>query len=165
MVNGAKTQKNKIFLNSDSMFQTKLGNVRVKLLVAQPSPILWDPMDCSPPGSSVHGISQARKQEWIATPFSRGSSWSEEPTQVFCIAGRFFTVWATRLIIWGSKRNILGIYNLLMKTKVTYTDTRVQSRPYHSFTILFLNTYALSPCCMPGTLLRTGVTLWIYVLV
>ena len=36
---------------------------------------LWDPMDCSPPGSSVHGILQSRIQEWVAIPFSKGSSW------------------------------------------------------------------------------------------
>ena len=35
---------------------------------------LYDPMDCSPPGSSVHGILQARILEWVAIPFSRGSS-------------------------------------------------------------------------------------------
>ena len=55
-----------------------------------------DAMDCSSPGSSVHGILQARIQEWIAIPFSRGSSWPKNWTQVSCIAGRFFTVWATR---------------------------------------------------------------------
>ena len=36
---------------------------------------LWDPMECNPPGSSVHGILQARILEWVAMPFSRGSSW------------------------------------------------------------------------------------------
>ena len=48
--------------------------VKVKQLVAQSCPILCDPMDCSLPGSSVHGILQARLLEWIAMPFSRGSS-------------------------------------------------------------------------------------------
>ena len=42
--------------------------------VPQSCPILWDPMDCSLPGSSVHGIFQARVLEWVAIPFSRGSS-------------------------------------------------------------------------------------------
>ena len=42
--------------------------------LAQPCPTLCKPMDCSPPGSSVHGDFQARVQEWVATPFSRGSS-------------------------------------------------------------------------------------------
>ena len=53
-------------------------------------------MDCSPPGSSVHGIIQARILEWVAIPFSRGSSWPRDQTWVSCIAGRFFTIWATR---------------------------------------------------------------------
>ena len=51
-------------------------------------------MDCSLPGSSVHGILQARILEWVAIPFSTGSSWPRDWTWVSCIAGRFFTVWA-----------------------------------------------------------------------
>ena len=53
-------------------------------------------MDCSPPGSSVLGILQVRILEWVAIPFSRGSSPPRDQTQVSCIAGRFFTVWASR---------------------------------------------------------------------
>ena len=71
-----------------------LGEWVVK--VAQLSPTLCDPMDCSPPGSSVHGILQARVLEWVAMPFSRGSSQLRDRTQVSCIAGDFFTVWAAR---------------------------------------------------------------------
>ena len=47
---------------------------------------------CGPPGSSVHGIIQARILEWAAIPFSRRSSWPRDRTQVSCIAGRFFTI-------------------------------------------------------------------------
>ena len=57
---------------------------------------LCDPMDCSLPGSSVHGILQARILEWVAISFSRGSSQPRDQTRISCIAGRFFTVWATR---------------------------------------------------------------------
>ena len=46
----------------------------IQLLVAQSCPTLCEPMDCSPPGSSVHGIVQARILEWVAVSFSRGSS-------------------------------------------------------------------------------------------
>ena len=53
-------------------------------------------MDRSPPGSSLHGILQARILEWISIPFYRGSSWSWDRTWVSCITGRFFTIWATR---------------------------------------------------------------------
>ena len=55
-----------------------------------------DSMDCSPPGSSVHGISQASILEWVTISFSRGSSQPRDQTRVSCIAGRFFTNWATR---------------------------------------------------------------------
>ena len=51
--------------------------------------------DCSPPGSSVHGISQARILGWVAIAFSRGSSQPRDQTQVSCTAGRFSTLWAT----------------------------------------------------------------------
>ena len=53
-------------------------------------------MDCSPPGSSVHGILQARILEWVAMPFSRGPSWPRDWTWVSSIAGRFFTNWTTK---------------------------------------------------------------------
>ena len=46
-------------------------------------------MDHNPPGSSVHGILQARKLEWVAMPFSRGSSWPRDKNPVAPIAGRF----------------------------------------------------------------------------
>ena len=64
--------------------------------VTQSCPSLWDLMDCSLPGSSVHGIFQARILEWIAISFSRGSSQPRDRTQVSRIVGRRFTVWATR---------------------------------------------------------------------
>ena len=51
---------------------------------------------CSPSGSSVHGILQARILEWVAVPLSRGSFWPRDWTLVSCIAGRFFTSWASR---------------------------------------------------------------------
>ena len=63
--------------------------------VAQSCPILCDPMDCSLPGSSLHGILQARILEWVAISFSRGSSQLRYQTQVSCIAGRRFNLWAT----------------------------------------------------------------------
>jgi len=46
----------------------------------------------APPGSSVHGILQAQKLEWVAIPFSRGSSRPRDRTQVSCTASRFFTI-------------------------------------------------------------------------
>ena len=64
--------------------------VKVKVLMAQLCPILWDPVDCSLPGFSIHGILWARELEWLAIPFSRGSSQLRDQTCIFCIAGRFF---------------------------------------------------------------------------
>ena len=65
--------------------------MKVKVSVAQSYLTLCDPMDCSLPGSFVHGISQARILEWVAMPFSRGSSPPRDQTQVSHISGRFFT--------------------------------------------------------------------------
>ena len=64
----------------------------VAVLVAQSCLTLCDPVDGSPPGSSVRRILQARTLEWIATPFSRGPSLPRDRTRVSCMAGRFFTI-------------------------------------------------------------------------
>ena len=66
------------------------------VLVAQSCPTLNNPMDYSLPAASVHRILQATTLEWVAMPFSRGSSWPRNQTQISHIAGRFFTIWATR---------------------------------------------------------------------
>ena len=58
--------------------------------IAQPRLTLCNPMDCSLPSSSARGILQARILEWVAIPFSK------DQTQVSCITGWFFTIWATR---------------------------------------------------------------------
>ena len=61
---------------------------------AQSHLTLCHPADCSPPGSSVHGIVQARILEWVTIPFSREFSQPRDQTQVSCIVGRFFIFWA-----------------------------------------------------------------------
>ena len=88
------------------------------VLVTQSCPTLFDPVDWSLPGSSVHGILQARILELVAIPFSRESSWPRGWTWVSCIAGRFFTIWATREAL------LLGINQTEMKTHV-YTKTSI----------------------------------------
>ena len=60
------------------------------MLVAQSCLTLCDPVDCSPPGSSVHGILKARILEWVAIPFSRRCSWPRDRTRVSHIGGTFF---------------------------------------------------------------------------
>ena len=75
---------------------------QMDVLVAQSCPTLCDPMDCSPQGSSVHGILQARILQWVAISFSRASSQPRDWTWVTCTAGRFFTIWAQQIgsFIW-----------------------------------------------------------------
>ena len=73
--------------------------------VAQSCPILCDPMDCTPPGSSIHGIFQARVLERAAISFSRGSSQPRDRTRVSFIADRRFTVWATREAYLKGRQN------------------------------------------------------------
>ena len=73
----------------------------MKVLVAQWYVTLCDTTDCSQPGFSVHGIRQARVLEWVSIPFSRGSSWPRNWTRISCIAGRFFTIWATKPSIFS----------------------------------------------------------------
>ena len=78
----------------------------------------FDPMDCSLPGSSVHGIFQARILEWVAISFSGRSSRLRDWTQVSCIVGRHFTVWATREVWpWDTDNWSLHLtFYLLCKT-------------------------------------------------
>jgi len=76
---------------------------------AQSCPVLCDPVDCSPPGSSVHGILQASILEWIAMPSSRGPSWPRDQTQVSCIAGGFFTILATREALPPQKKKVQSL--------------------------------------------------------
>ena len=69
----------------------------VCVLVTQLCPTLSDPMDCSPPGSSVCAISQSRMLEWVAISYSRGSSWRRDRTSisgVSCIGRWILYHWA-----------------------------------------------------------------------
>ena len=72
------------------------GKVKKWVLVAQLCLTLCNPMDCSPPGSSVHGILQARILKVRSHSLLQASSWPRDQTWVSHIAGRFFTIWATR---------------------------------------------------------------------
>ena len=66
------------------------------VLVTQWCLTLCSPTDYNPPGSFIHGIFQARILDWIAISFSRRSSQPRDQTWVSHIAGRFFTIWATK---------------------------------------------------------------------
>ena len=76
-----------------SLENSRALKVKVEVLV---HPTICDPMDCSLPGSSAHGILQARILEWVAIPFSRGSSWPKDQTWVSWNADGFSTICATR---------------------------------------------------------------------
>ena len=71
--------------------QHTLQEGKLLCLVTQSCPTLCELMDYSPPGSSVVGIFQARSLEWVAIPFSTGSSLPRDQTRVSCLAGGFFT--------------------------------------------------------------------------
>ena len=84
-------------------------------VVAQSRLDLCDSMGCSPQGSSVHGILQARLLEWFAITFSRGSSQLRDRTWiswVSLIAGRYFTIWATREHGRGEKKR--GVWSIFV---------------------------------------------------
>ena len=105
---------------ADSLEKTlMLGKMKaggeVKWSEVKPLSHVWlcDPMDCSPPCSSVPGILQAGLLEWVAISFSRRSSQPRDRTWVSCIAGRPFTIWATREVprVWQRIRWLDGIIN------------------------------------------------------
>ena len=76
----------------EDIVSSRLDWKKVKrVFVAQLCPTLCDPIDCSLLGSCVHGVLQARVLEWVAMPFSRGSSRLRDRPQVSNTAGRFFT--------------------------------------------------------------------------
>ena len=109
---------------------------------AQLCPTLCNPRDCSPLGSSVHGISQARMLEWVAIPFSRGSSWPSDRTQVSRAAGGFLycrpTLYQLSQHSQGWKRGVLlnarepearGAASLCGRTHSQFRDTWQQLGP------------------------------------
>ena len=93
-----KVETTQIFIHwtSAKMRHVHIMEWKVKVLLSQWCLTICSPMDYSSPGSSVHGILQARILEWGAIPLSRGSSWPRNQTQVSHTVGRFSTVWATR---------------------------------------------------------------------
>ena len=120
-------------------------------LVTQSCLTLCDPMDCNPPGSSVHGILQARILEWVAIPFSR------DQTQVSDITGRFSTEGATReapkghlltascwwVEIWLHHKNAGGHKPSVDKTTcplMCYVPVRPPYRDSHACNVHFFQT-------------------------
>ena len=110
-----------------------------------------DPMECSPPGSSVHGILQARILEWVAISFSRGSSWLRNWTRVSCTTGGFLTDWAvieapkewtytyTCIYIWHINVYDIHMYDIYiyMYTYVCIWHTHVYIYMYMTYTYIW----------------------------
>ena len=112
--------------------------------VAQLYPTFCDPMDCSLPGSSVHGIFQAIVLEWIAISFSRGSSRPRDRTQVSRIVDRRFTVWATREVLEELETDFIDVaYQLKMISLARHVNQMC-------FSLGCLSPLCLSLClCVP----------------
>ena len=94
--------------------------------VAQSCLTLCDPMDSSPPGTSVRGILHARILEWVAMPFPRGFSWPRDQTQDSHTAGGLFSIWATREVLeyWNVYLILKETAKILFKiVAVFYTST------------------------------------------
>ena len=134
----------------------------------QSCPTLWDPMDCSPPGSYVHGILQARILERVAMSSSRGSSRSRDKTRVSYIAslalvGGFFTIramWET----WGQQ------YGHACQTH-TYVCARVCVSLYIHILFLYLlyksyhTVHIFYVCLIPSHWFSFSEISWIFLLI
>ena len=118
---------------------------KVKVLAPQSCPILCDHMDCSPLGSSVRRILQARILEWATVAISRRSLQPMDWSQVSCIAGRFFTIWAIKhsinCHIQGRQLQFSSSKMYMFKVdhcKRGYCDLRTALIPYQT-PLLFWN--------------------------
>ena len=105
--------------------------VCVCVWVTQSCPTLCDPMDHSPPGSSVLGILQARILEWVAMSFSRGSSQPRDWSWALHIAGRLFTIWAAREALSNCWECYLEIFHYLAALSLSCGTWTLQSSLWH----------------------------------
>ena len=112
-----------VFFHNKKHIRNFWSGCLLACLVTQSCPTLCGPMDCSPPGSSVHGIFQIRILEWIAISFSTGSAWPWDWTCVSCITGGFFTCWAIR------KAPLMGLYHPKTSTGPHLRASRPKSLP------------------------------------
>ena len=107
-----------IYTHTHTHTRTKWSEVKE----AQPCPTLCDLVDCSLPDSFVHGILQARILEWVAVPFSRGSSQPRDRTQVSRVTGGFFTVYIHTM----DYNSVMTKYEIL-----PFATTRMDLRVLH----------------------------------
>ena len=114
-----------------------------EVFVTQSYLTLCDPMDCSPPGSSVHGILQPRILEWVTISFSKGSSQPRHRTLVSYIAGRLFTAWAKSLISERSCLYLTHLYKTVNATLENFTIPQSLLFHFHLFIFNFLDLLAV----------------------
>ena len=81
-----------ILVSFEKQLLSTVKHMILCVVVTESCPPLCDSMEYSPPGSSVHGIVQARILEWVAITFSRGSSQPRDQIHISCIEDRFFTI-------------------------------------------------------------------------
>ena len=131
---------------------------------AQSCPTLCDPMNCSPPGSSVHGIFQARILAWVAICYARGSSLPRDRTHlscVSCIDRQILYPWATweaLLVTYLPKCNLLIFLSVLLNYSQSpanvFLDGRVTNYGFFGISSLFQDLLIVGPTplawCSPG---------------
>ena len=128
------------------------------VLCVQSCPTLCDPMDCSSPGSSVHGISQARILEWVAITFSRGSSRPRDRTCISCVSCVIRQILLPLSHLLCARFSVNSGYNKLIYLQWSYavetilTFTEVLGKPWHRDVSTLFNVTKLS-----GT---TQIYLW-----
>ena len=122
------------------------------LLVLEPVNLdqntLCDPIDCSLPGSPVHGIFQARVLDWVAIPFSRGSSQPRDRTWVSCIVDRCFNLWATREVhrskyITGFSGSLAYKWQIVVLLRLHICVSRFICVDIHLYACLSISLYLL----------------------
>ena len=122
--------------------------VSSQVLVAQSCLTLCSPIDFSQPGSSVHGILRARILEWVAIPFSRGSSWPRDQTQSPALQAVSLPPepWS----LWG--RALPGLFQLLVTARIRWPmAASLPSLPPFSCGVV---PFCLSPCCLTSSFFK-----------
>ena len=108
-------------------------------LVTKLFQLFCHPIDCGPPGSSVHGILQSRIMEWLAIPFSSGSFWLRDKTCVCWLAGGFFTTEPPQSSVrrWRINRE-LSAWTRIIETLSSNPETSLMILCFTTVTYSFL---------------------------
>ena len=118
------------------------------MLVTQSCLTLCNPMNCSPPGSSVHGILQASILEWVAIPFSKGSSQPRDQNRVSHIAGRFKCCFLLYYEVWMMIK--IKCDTLSYQSIFLFKDFFFQCGPFLKTSLILLQYWFCSMFCFFG---------------